>query len=393
MKLEKKHILLGITGSIAAFKIPALIRLLQQEGATVRVMATQSALRFVTPLTLETLSGSTLLQDFWQEQYEYFPHLHSSRKADLIVIAPATAESLAKFAHGHAHDLVSATVLGSMIPVLIVPAMNPQMWKNPFVQDNIVKLRRVYHVMDPENGMSGCGEFGAGRLPELQRIVQEVIREVTSQDLRGKKVLITAGATREYLDPVRFLSNASSGKMALVLAREAYFRGAEVTVIKGFTEVPFDDFAGKNFKVIPVTSAGDMMQKSLSLILHHDIFLCPAAISDYTPLHTSPQKMKKGRKHISVELEPAPDVLEAASRLKKRPFTVGFALEDSFDLGKARKKLKKKKADMLILTVPETLGSDHIQACIVRLSEVKHCAHQSKEILSKAIFDLVVKGF
>lgn len=397
MRLEHKHILLGITGSIAAYKVPELIRLLQKEGATIQVMVTQAATHFVTPLTLEALSGFPVLQNFLAQNFHdgdsSMVHLQPSRHADVVLIVPATADILAKFAYGFADDLVSATVLGSRTPVLIVPAMNTQMWENPLVQENVHKLRSVYKVMDPEEGTLACGEYGQGRLPQLDAIMQEIIRTLTKQDLKGKKILLTAGATREYIDPVRFISNASTGKMALALAQEAYARGAQVTIVKGFTEVSFRHLMTIGVKIFEVTSATEMVEQTLKHIAQSDIFLCPAAIADYFPAKSYSMKMKKRKQKISLELLPTTDLLEKISTLKKRPFTVGFALEDTLNEQIAFQKLAKKKLDLLVLNDCTSLGNDQTQVILCHGSKALPYLRSPKESLSRSIFDYIVKCF
>ena len=267
MRLEHKHILLGVTGSIAAYKVPELIRMLQKQGATVQVMVTKSALNFVSVLTLEVISGFPVLRHF----FDGMTHIHASRRADLVLIVPATAHTLAKFACGMAGDLVTASVLASKSPVMIAPAMNTVMWNHKLVQRNVRKLRQVgYHVVEPGDGFLACGEIGEGRLADLSLLEHEIIRLLTFQDLRGKKILITAGATREYLDPVRFLSNASTGKMAYALAEEAYYRGATVTVFLGAVDI---DFSSLPVSLVKVTSVQQMLEALMLQCSSADILL------------------------------------------------------------------------------------------------------------------------
>lgn len=436
-QLKNKKILLGISGSIAAYKAPELVRLLQKNGAEVTVMMTQSAQKFVSVLVLEALTGKPVLKDLFEEGFK--SHIHPIREADVLLIAPATANLVARLAYGLADDVVTAAALAAKIPVLIAPAMNTAMWKNPLVQENIQKLRKVYEVIEPESGLLACGEEGDGRLADLEMIVDEVVRAVTPQDLRGRKVLITAGATREFLDPVRFMSNGSSGKMGLALAKEAYYRGAEVTVIAAKVEVDFPAYVN----LIPVESAEQMLvavekefgdkaknagknargvvQNSGTFLAEPDIFIAAAAVADYKFAEKFSKKMKKNAESLSLKLVPTTDILERVLALREGRhakildsfLVVGFALETASSeqnlIKLAQQKLSRKKVDLLVVNSEKAIGADKAEFLFltpglpgegeesrfpdVGSSTVRKIGFSSKEDVSHNVFDYLVKSF
>lgn len=438
-QLKNKKILLGISGSIAAYKAPELVRLLQKNGAEVTVMMTQSAQKFVSVLVMEALTGKPVLKDLFEEGFK--SHIHPIREADVLLIAPATANLVARLAYGLADDVVTAAALAAKIPVLIAPAMNTAMWENPLVQENIQKLRKVYKVIDPENGLLACGEEGDGRLADLEMIVDEVVRVVTPQDLQGRKVLITAGATREFLDPVRFMSNGSSGKMGLALAKEAYYRGAEVTVIAGKVEVDFPGYVS----LISVESAEQMLEavekefgdkaksadkNARGVGQKPDIFIAAAAVADYRFAEKFSKKMKKNAESLSLKLVPTLDILERVLAWREKNiknlglgkklgtgrnaknlnsfFVVGFALETATSeqnlIKLAQQKIFRKKVDLLVVNSEKAIGADQAEFLFltpgsrghgfgVESSTVKKMGFSSKEDVSHNVFDHLVKSF
>lgn len=388
MLLKNKHILLGIGGSIAAYKAPELIRLLQKEGAQVQVMLSKSARHFVTPLTVETLSGNPVLKDIFQHGVQ-MPHLRSSREADIVLIAPATANMIAQFSYGLAYNLIASTVLGAKCPVVIAPAMNETMWRNPIVQSNVYRLQKAgYFVINPETGYLACGENGDGRLVQLPLLIHEIVKILTPKDFSGCKILLTAGATREYADPVRFLSNASSGKMALALAQEAYWRGGDVTVIHGFSEVEF--FPG--MKVIKVKTAEEMCHEVLEKANQTDIFIAAAAVTDFRFQKISPGKIKKKTKKNVFLMEQNKDILMMLSQNKVPPFLVAFSLETERPIFYARKKFQQKKLDFMIINNEKVLGSDESQVFFMfgeKGQYLKKLMKLTKTLLATKILDQI----
>lgn len=391
MRLKGKRILLGVSGSISAYKIPDLIRLLKKDGAEVQVMMSRAAGQFVTPLTLATVSGEKVLTGMFEEA-ESMLHISSSRKADLILIAPATANMLAKFAYGMADDLISTTVLGADCPVLIAPAMNVKMWQNYLVQDNYHKLLKAgYKFIGPDNGDLACGEFGEGRLASLENILDEVRKNLTKQDLKGKKVLITAGPTREYADPVRFLSNASSGKMALALIKEAYYRGASVEVI---STIDYPNLPSV-IKLYLVETAKEMSEQVLRLVKSANIFIANAAVADYSFLNPSKQKIKSNSSTLQFFLKKNPDILQQVSNFENKPFIVGFALESSNHLINAKKKFLAKRPDILVLNGVQALNREFSKVTLLSGKSkkmVEELTEMPKTSIAVRIFDQIVKS-
>jgi len=327
MRLKNKNILIGVCGGIAAYKVCELIRLLKKNEANVKVIMTENAQKFITPLTLQTLSQNKVYTDTFESEYSYdIEHISLTTWADILVVAPATANIIGKFANGIADDLLTTTFLAFDKPVLIVPAMNSNMFENAIVQQNIQKLKLVgINFVQPESGFLACGVYGKGRYPENQKILIEIEKLLCSQDLAGKKVLITAGPTREYLDPIRFISNRSSGKMGYALAEEAYKRGAKVTVISG--PVNINTYA--DIEIINVQTAFQMYHKVKDIYMQYDILIFSAAVADYRPKSVSENKIKKeNRDELAIELVKNPDILKFVGDNKKPgQIIVGFSAE------------------------------------------------------------------
>ncbi|TAL47741.1 MAG: bifunctional phosphopantothenoylcysteine decarboxylase/phosphopantothenate--cysteine ligase CoaBC [Methylovulum sp.] len=345
-----KHILLGVSGGIAAYKSAELVRLLRKRGAEVRVVMTQSALQFISPLTFQALSGHPVHTELLDAETEHaMGHISFARWADIVIIAPATANLIAKLAHGAADDLLSTLYLAATCPVYIAPAMNQAMWNKPVVQDNIQKLKiHGVHRIGPDVGVQACGETGLGRMAEPAVICECLEACFSSRDeqancLRGCKVLVSAGPTREPLDPVRYITNRSSGKMGYALARAALDAGAEVTLVSGPVSLPAPELVD----VIHVETAAQMHAAVLSRASGHDIYIGAAAVADYSPAVIAPQKIKKQADETTIILHKTKDILADVAALADRPFTVGFAAETHELENYAQAKLMQKNLDMI----------------------------------------------
>jgi phosphopantothenoylcysteine decarboxylase/phosphopantothenate--cysteine ligase len=348
-----RRIALGVSGGIAAYKAAEILRGLQRAGCVVRVGMTERACEFITPLTFRALSGAhVVVDDYSPDNPDPIAHITFSQSVDLFLVAPATANIIAKFANGVADDFLTSTYLASNAPVLIAPAMNTTMWNHPATRRNLERLRADgVRVVEPDAGEMACGTFGPGRLSEPGRIVAaalEMLRESGSRartDLSGERVLITAGATREEIDPVRFLSNRSSGRMGFALAEAARARGAEVTVVAGSTSV--EPPAGIN--VVRALSAEAMRDAVMKEVSEATVFIAAAAVADYRPSKREPVKLKKAAATLSLALEPTPDILAEVSAAKRNGLLViGFAAETSDVLKHARAKLERKRLDAII---------------------------------------------
>ena len=352
MSLKDKHILLGITGGIAAYKIPILVRLLIKEGAQVRVMMTHAAADFVTPFTLATLTGHPVGMAFRQADGTWNNHVAWAHWADLILMAPLTANTLAKIVNGQADNFPLAVLMSADCPVWLSPSMDLEMYRYPAVQENLEKARRFgMRVIPAETGPLASGLTGQGRMPEPAFLLEEIKKNFEAPRplpvLQGKKVLITAGPTYEHLDPVRFIGNHSSGKTGLALA-EAFTRaGAEVTLIMGPNHLIRGN---ETYSVIPVTSATEMFEEVRKRLDDTDIAVFAAAVADYRPAQSMNRKIKKSGERLTIELVPNPDILAYAGAHKKPgQVIVGFALETDHEMENAMDKLKRKKADMIVL--------------------------------------------
>jgi phosphopantothenoylcysteine decarboxylase/phosphopantothenate--cysteine ligase len=392
--LQGKHILLTMSGGIAAFKVAELARSLMQEGATIQVIMSEAATKFMTPVTMQALTGNHVYTDQWDARISNnMAHIELSRKADVIVAVPASADLLAKISHGLANDLVSATCLAKECPLIMVPAMNKQMWENAATQRNMQQLQADgITVLGPTSGTQACGENGMGRMLEAAEILEGVIAFFQKKVLAGKKVLITAGPTYEAIDPVRGITNKSSGKMGFALARAAVEAGAEVQLIAGPCHLATPlEFTGK-IKRTDVVSAKDMHAAVMNH-LDSDIFFAVAAVADWSVKNASAQKIKKSTStNPTLEFELNPDILAEVSKKSsgKKPYCVGFAAE-THDLEKhAEEKRIKKNIPMLLANLgPDTFGLDDNQLLIVEEKGSTKTNKQGKIALSREIIQLV----
>ncbi|HKR02803.1 MAG TPA: bifunctional phosphopantothenoylcysteine decarboxylase/phosphopantothenate--cysteine ligase CoaBC [Pyrinomonadaceae bacterium] len=352
-ELSGRRVALGVTGGIAAYKAAEILRGLQRAGCTVRVAMTKRACEFITPLTFRALSGShVIVDDYAPDNPDPIAHITFSQSVDLLLVAPATANIIAKFANGVADDFLTSTYLASNAPVVIAPAMNTTMWNHPATQRNLRRLREDgVRIIEPDAGEMACGTFGPGRLSEPERIVAaalEILSEARSRaggDLAGERLLITAGATREELDPVRFISNRSSGRMGFALAQAAHERGAEVTIVAGSTTAA----PPANVKLVSALSAEEMRDAVIRELPGATIFIGAAAVSDYRPAERAAAKMKKSGESLTVKLEPTPDILAEVSAARRNGLLViGFAAETNDVMANARTKLERKQLDAIV---------------------------------------------
>ncbi len=346
--MEKRKIIIGITGGIAAYKIPELVRIFVKTGHDVRVAMTKNATRFIAPLTLETLSKNRVITDMFEGNIDPLAHISWGQESDLVIIAPATANFIAKATHGIADDFLSSMVVATTAPMLICPAMNSKMYANPTTQENIKKLAdKGYIIMKPGEGELACNTEGPGRLPDPADIAEQAFHMLETRDLTGLKIMVTAGPTIEPIDPVRYITNRSSGKMGYAIARAAFMRDAKVTLISGPTTLkPLPGVT-----LIKVTSADEMRN---AVIAHHkemDVIIKAAAVADYRPAVCADQKIKKSDKDISIKLVKNPDILSELGKAKSKrgQILVGFAAETEDILANAKAKLDKKNLDMIVV--------------------------------------------
>jgi phosphopantothenoylcysteine decarboxylase / phosphopantothenate---cysteine ligase len=365
--LKNKTIIVGVTGGIAAYKSADLVSKLVQLGADVWVVETKEAAKLVTPLTFRTLSGNPVIIDLFSEELADIPvpHISITEKADLIIIAPATANIIGKIAQGIADDPLSTMMISSKAPKLIAPAMNDNMWDNPIVQENIAKLRSLGHqIIGPEVGRLACGSTGAGRMTDVPDIISKaaLILEA-SKDLAGVRVLITAGGTKEAIDPVRFIGNRSSGKMGYAAARAAADRGAQVTLIT--TPTQLDKPSG--CKMIEVETAAQMKQAVMIEAKRSDVVIMAAAVADYKPLKAQGSKIKKNVRasKLNIELKRTDDILGELGKKKGNKVLIGFSLETDDLIDNAKKKLKDKNLDFIVANGPDAFDGDSSKACFI----------------------------
>lgn len=346
--LKGKHVVLGITGSIAAYKTAGLASMLVKKGCHVQVLMTENATNFINPITFETLSGNKCLVDTFDRNFEFsVEHVALAKQADVVMIAPASANIIAKLAHGLADDMLTTTVLACRCKKIIAPAMNTNMYENPVVQDNI-KICEKYgmEVIKPAVGYLACGDTGAGKMPEPAELFDYIEKEIGAQkDLEGRKILVTAGPTREAIDPVRYITNHSTGKMGYAVAKAAALRGADVTLITGKTDTPKPRFV----KLIEIESARDMFEAVTKAAAEQDIIIKAAAVADYRPKSAGTEKTKKTDGDMAIELERTDDILKwLGAHRKEGQFLCGFSMETQNMLENSRVKLDKKNIDMIV---------------------------------------------
>jgi len=393
--LEGKTVLLGVTGGIAAYKAAALASALVKLHAAVEVVMTEHATKFIAPLTFEQLTGRRVSVDTFDRNFDHsVKHIALAERADLVLIAPATANVCAKLAHGLADDMLTTTVLACRCPKLIAPAMNTNMLENPVTQDNLDTLRRYgWTVIAPASGRLACGTVGAGKLPEPETLVQHVLREIAlPHDLAGKRVLVTAGPTQEPLDPVRYLTNHSSGKMGCAIARAAMLRGAEVTLVAGPLAVEPPPFV----EVVNVVTAQDMFEAVTARAAEADFIFKAAAVADYTPADYRDEKVKKGDGELAIPLRRTQDILQYLGDHRRAGQVIcGFSMETQHLLENSAAKLEKKHVDMIcannLKVTGAGFGTDTNVISVLTAAGVTELPLQSKDSAAGAILDLAVR--
>lgn len=392
--LKGKTVVLGVTGSIAAYKIANLASMLVKQHCDVHVIMTQNATNFINPITFETLTNNKCLVDTFDRNFQFHvAHVSLAQKADVMLIAPASANIIAKLAHGIADDMLSTTALACNAPILISPAMNTRMYENPITQDNIETLRNYdFTIIEPDTGMLACRDVGAGKMPSETVLLDYIMKEIACEkDLYGKRILITAGPTREAIDPVRFISNHSTGKMGYAIAKRAMLRGADVTLVTGpvsLTPPPFVD-------VVSVDSAKDMFEAVTARAGEQDIIIKSAAVADYTPETVADQKIKKKEGDMSIPLTRTQDILGyLGSNKKEGQLLCGFSMETEHMLENSRKKLEKKNADMIVANNLRQTGAGfgtdtNIVTFITKDNEIELPLLSKEEVADALLSELV----
>lgn len=393
--LQGKTVVLGVTGSIAAYKIASLASKLVKLHADVHVLMTQNATNFITPITFETLTGNKCLIDTFDRNFQFdVAHVSLAKKADVMLIAPASANVIGKIANGIADDMLTTTVMASTAPVLISPAMNTHMYENPIVQDNLQKLERFgYKIIAPAVGMLACHDVGAGKMPEPEMLLDWILREIAcKKDLQGKKILVTAGPTQEAVDPVRYLTNHSTGKMGYALARCAMLRGADVTLVTGPTVITPPPFV----QTVAVTSAEEMYQEVTKRATEQNAIIMAAAVADYRPATVSAEKQKKQAGDAVLPLSRTKDILAYLGEHKPAgQFLCGFSMETQHMLENSRAKLKRKHLDMIcannLKVAGAGFGTDTNVVTLIQAQKEQELPLQSKEAVGHAILDVIAK--
>ena len=355
--LKGKTVLLGITGSIAAYKSAYLASALVKQHADVRVLMTKNALNFINPITFETLTGHKCLTDTFDRGFEFaVEHVALADRADVVMIAPASANIIGKLANGIADDMLTTTVMACDCKKIVSPAMNTHMYNNPVLRENLARLEGFgFEVIKPASGRLACGDVGEGKMPEPEVLLQYILKEAAfGKDLEGRKILVTAGPTQEAIDPVRYITNHSSGKMGHAIAKMAAFRGADVTLVSGCTALEPPMFV----KYIPIVSAKDMFNEVTAVSEEQDIIIKAAAVADYRPVHTAENKIKKADGEMKIELERTDDILKYLGEHKRAgQFLCGFSMETENTLENSREKLRKKNLDMIAANDLRTEGA------------------------------------
>lgn len=395
--LKGKTIILGVTGSIAAYKIANLASMLIKQHAEVHVIMTKNACNFITPTTFETLTGNKCLVDTFDRNFEFqVEHVSIAKKADLILVAPATANIIGKMAHGICDDMLTTTIFASRAPKLVAPAMNTGMWENPILQDNLKILEHYgFQIITPDAGRLACGDTGKGKMPSEDTLMQHILLQVClPHDMQGKKVLISAGPTQESIDPVRYITNHSSGKMGYALAKMAKLRGADVTLVSG----PVNVKAFLGIQVIPVTSAADMYSEITQRSADAEIIIMCSAVADYKPATYTDHKVKKSDEDMSIPLTRTQDILKKLGEQKsKNQVLVGFSMETENLLENSRAKLTKKNADLICansISSGETgFAVDTNKVTLISAQEMKELPLCSKEETANLILSYIQENF
>lgn len=391
--LKGKHVLLGVTGSIAAYKIANLASMLVKLNADVHVIMTKNSEQFISPITFETLTGNKVIDDTFERNSGYHvAHIAMAAEADVVMIAPASANVIAKLAHGIADDMLTSTMLAVTAPILLSPAMNTHMYVNPITQENIQKIKNLgYKIIEPADGYLACGDTGKGKMPEPEVLCECILQEIAcKKDMVGKKVLITAGPTRESIDPVRYITNHSTGKMGYALAENAARRGAEVTLVSGPTQLKKPRFV----KVTDVITAEEMYRSVEKEFDRQDIVVMSAAVADYRPEVVAENKIKKSDGEMKIPLERTTDILGTLTPRKKQQFICGFSMETENMLENSRAKLKKKNLDMIVANNLKVagagFGTDTNVVTIITEDSCEELPIMKKEEVAGAIFDRIL---
>lgn len=392
--LRGKHIVLGVTGSIAAYKIASLASMLKKKKADVTVIMTRNATNFINPITFESLTGNKCLVDTFDRNFQYsVEHVALAKLADVVMVAPASANVLAKAAHGLADDMLTTTLLACECPKLFAPAMNTRMYRNPIVQDNIKTLQNYgMEVITPATGYLACGDTGEGKMPEPEFLLECIVKALQPDDMQGIKVLVTAGATREKIDPVRYITNHSTGKMGYAIARAAMMRGAEVTLVTGRTELT----PPPGVHTVKVVSAADMADAVKARAEEQDIIIKAAAVADYRPKHSADEKIKKKDGDLTLELERTEDILGYLGEHKRKgQFLCGFSMETENMIENSRKKLEKKHLDLIaannLKQAGAGFGTDTNIVTLLSENDMAELPLMSKEEVADALLDYILR--
>lgn len=393
--LKNKTVLLGVTGGIAAYKAANLASMLGKLHANVHVIMTKNACNFINPITFETLTGNKCLTDTFDRNFEFeVEHISLAKRADVVMIAPATANVIAKLAHGLADDMLTTTVLACTCPKIVAPAMNTRMYENPVTQDNLALLEKYgFTIIEPATGMLACKDVGRGKLPDETLLRDAILRAIAcKKDLAGKKVLVTAGPTQEAIDPVRYITNHSSGKMGYAIAKAAMLRGADVTLVTGKTALTPPPFVN----VVQITSAADLFAAVTAVSDEQDIIIKAAAVADYRPAHAADEKLKKKEGDMQIELARTEDTLQYLGE-HKRPgqLLCGFAMETSDMEAHAKEKLVRKHLDLIVANNVKTegagFGTDTNVVTLITKDSMKPLAIRSKEEIAQELFDTLLQ--
>lgn len=395
--LKGKTVVLGVTGSIAAYKIANLASMLVKLHADVNVIMTRNATNFINPITFETLTGNKCLIDTFDRNFQFnVEHVALAKRADIFLVAPASANVIGKIAHGIADDMLTTTIMACKCPKLISPAMNTNMFENPILQDNLKILEKYgYELIQPASGYLACGDTGAGKMPEPETLLQYILRTIAKEkDLAGKQILITAGPTQEKIDPVRYITNHSTGKMGYALARAAMLRGARVTLVTGPVAIEPPMFVD----VVPVTSAQHMADAVISRAPQMDIIIKAAAVADYRPVNPADEKIKKrDGEEASISLERTTDILKTLGEQKKEgQFLCGFSMETENMLENSKAKLEKKNLDMIVANNLKVqgagFGTDTNVVTLITTDTIKELELMSKDQVADAILTAILEG-